>query len=331
MKFHRSAFPIAFVLALFGCNASGPEDEAATAADDPHASASAVALVKPTGTNTARGVVTFTQEAGGVRVVALLKGVLPAGQHGIHVHMHGDCSGNGDSTHGHWNPAGVAHGLPTAGVHHAGDLGNITSDAAGRATMDQVFPGLELTGANSIVGRGVILHGGTDDGVTQPTGASGPRIGCAEILPAQKKGEAVMNPTTGNTATGKVEFIQIRNRVLVVAHFTGVVPNGKHGFHIHEFGDCSSGDGLSAGGHFNPAGVSHGLPGTNPLHAGDMGNLVANNRGLAIVVRSFDQSSLQGPFSILGRGVIVHALPDDGGQPTGNAGARLSCGEVLPK
>src|SRR5262245_30671457 len=126
MRFPRSAFALASVLALSGCNSNGPEESETTAAHHPGFANTAVALVRPPGPNTAMGVLTFSQVPGGVRVVALLKGVTPAGQHGIHVHMHGDCSGNGDSTHGHWNPANVAHGLPTAPVHHAGDMGNIT-------------------------------------------------------------------------------------------------------------------------------------------------------------------------------------------------------------
>jgi Cu-Zn family superoxide dismutase len=110
----------------------------------------------------------------------------------------------------------------------------------------------------------------------------------------------------------------------------GLVPGREHGFHIHEAGDCSSPDGMSAKGHFNPFGKPHGHPASGERHAGDMPALKADKSGRAKVDVELDIITVApGPASVVGRGVIVHADPDDyRTQPTGNAGARLACGVV---
>jgi Cu-Zn family superoxide dismutase len=140
---------------------------------------------------------------------------------------------------------------------------------------------------------------------------------------------AAMHPTQGNKAKGKVTFEQIDGGVKVVADITGLTPNAKHGFHIHEFGDCSAPDGASAGGHYNPEGHDHALPNGKMRHAGDLGNLTADASGNAHYEYTAHNISLCGMTNpILGRGVIIHAKPDDGGQPVGNAGARIACGVI---
>ena len=72
-----------------------------------------------------------------------------------------------------------------------------------------------------------------------------------------EKAVCVIYPTAGNKVTGVVTFTKVEGGIKIVADLQGLTP-GKHGFHIHEFGDCTSADGTSAGGHFNPSGVSHG-------------------------------------------------------------------------
>src|SRR5690606_40802572 len=99
----------------------------------------------------------------------------------------------------------------------------------------------------------------------------------------------------------------------------------------HEYGDCSATDGSTAGGHFNPATTDHGRVGHGAHHGGDSDNLVANADGVATVDARFEGVTLGdgAPTDIVGKGVIVHADPDDyATQPTGNAGARLACGVV---
>ena len=141
---------------------------------------------------------------------------------------------------------------------------------------------------------------------------------------------AVIHPTGGNTASGIVEFYADDEGVRVQALISGLAPSAKHGFHIHEYGDCSAANGTSAGGHYDPAGAGHhGLPDAKRRHAGDMGNLEADGNGSARYDATLADISIAGKEPpIMGRGVIVHALMDDGGQPTGNAGARIGCGVV---
>ncbi|HVZ79853.1 MAG TPA: superoxide dismutase family protein [bacterium] len=135
-------------------------------------------------------------------------------------------------------------------------------------------------------------------------------------------------PTQGNKVMGTVKFIQHKGYVTVKAHVTGLTP-GKHGFHIHESGDCSAPDASSAKGHFNPGKHDHGAPGAADRHAGDLGNLNANAKGVANYTRNDKVIQLTGPDSIIGRGMIVHEKVDDyKTQPTGNAGARVACGEI---
>jgi Cu-Zn family superoxide dismutase len=146
-----------------------------------HMIGKAVAVLYPTQNNTAQGVVTFTKEDGGVRVVAKLTGV-PKGVHGFHIHEFGDCSSpDGSAAGGHFNPTGTAHAGPAAEKRHMGDLGNITADDQGNASLDYVDKHLAMSGANAILGHAVILHANPDDFTTQPTGNAGGRIACGVI------------------------------------------------------------------------------------------------------------------------------------------------------
>jgi len=106
---------------------------------------------------------------------------------------------------------------------------------------------------------------------------------------------------------------------------------GAHGFHIHEFGSCAD-DGQAAGGHYNPDGVKHGnllTDGFEGAHAGDLGNVVVASNGTAVWEETFPGLSLSsGNYPVVGRSMILHADPDDFGQPTGNAGPRIGCGTI---
>ncbi len=139
---------------------------------------------------------------------------------------------------------------------------------------------------------------------------------------------AVLHPTEGSQVRGLVTFTQVGGEVRVVADIEGLSA-GSHGFHIHEFGDCSARDATSAGGHFNPMAMPHGAPADTRRHVGDLGNLTAGADGKAHLEWSDSRLAFTGSQSILGRGVIVHANADDlRTQPTGNAGGRLACGSI---
>lgn len=139
---------------------------------------------------------------------------------------------------------------------------------------------------------------------------------------------AIVLPTEGNTARGIVNFEAVEGGVRVHGELTGL-SEGNHGFHVHQWGDCSAPDGTSAGGHFNPTGHEHAGPAAEAQHVGDLGNITATADGTATYDAVIPYLALSGPTSILGRGLIVHAGEDDlHTQPTGNAGAREGCGVI---
>ncbi|MEM1044473.1 MAG: superoxide dismutase family protein [Bacteroidota bacterium] len=140
---------------------------------------------------------------------------------------------------------------------------------------------------------------------------------------------AVLSPTEGNAAIGRVTFTAVDGGVQIAADVSGL-GEGAHGMHIHENGDCSAPDASSAGGHFSPDGSPHGAP-DDPAaerHAGDLGNLDAEG-GEARYERTDAVIQMSGTASIIGRSVIVHSGADDfTSQPSGDAGVRLACGVI---
>jgi Cu-Zn family superoxide dismutase len=141
---------------------------------------------------------------------------------------------------------------------------------------------------------------------------------------------AALQPTKGNKAFGEATFEQAGDKVRVIVFAQNLPPDREVGFHIHEAGDCSSGDGMSAKGHFNPHGKPHGDPKSAERHAGDLPSLKVEKNGRAKLDVTVDGISIgSGPGNIVGRGLIIHADPDDyKTQPTGNAGARIACGVI---
>lgn len=143
-----------------------------------------------------------------------------------------------------------------------------------------------------------------------------------------KKAIAVLHPTAGNQVMGTVTFTETGDGVHVVADLTGLKP-GKHGFHVHEFGDCSAPDATSAGGHFNPNNHQHGGPTESNRHAGDLGNIEADSSGKAHLDFTDKTMKLTGDEGVIGHAVIVHEKTDDlKTQPTGDAGGRIACGVI---
>jgi len=150
-----------------------------------------------------------------------------------------------------------------------------------------------------------------------------------EDVPVHDRMTAVIHPTEGNEASGVVTFVREGDNVRVTATVAGLEPESMHGFHIHEYGDCSAEDATSAGGHYNPYGMPHSSPTDTERHMGDLGNLIADEEGIATVDFVDEVLEMDGIFSILGYGVVVHAEEDDlVSQPTGDAGARIGCGVI---
>jgi len=155
--------------------------------------------------------------------------------------------------------------------------------------------------------------------------------GCASMGMGAKPGAvADLQPTTGNSARGKVTFTQDGDSVRVSATLSGLKPGAEHGFHVHEKGDCSSGDGMSTGGHFNPLAKPHAAHDAAEHHAGDLPSLKSDAYGNASL--KFETKAISvgsGATDVVGRGLIVHRDADDyKTQPTGNAGPRIACAVI---
>jgi len=152
----------------------------------------------------------------------------------------------------------------------------------------------------------------------------------AQVAGSVKEAIAAIHAASGSTCKGVVRFTQESKGVKVVADIEGLAPNSKHGFHVHEYGDCSAPDATSAGSHYDAAGTKHhGMPSDVTKHTGDMGNIEADASGKAHFEITLEGATINGAQApILGRAVILHANPDDFSQPVGNAGGRIGCGVI---
>jgi Cu-Zn family superoxide dismutase len=141
-----------------------------------------------------------------------------------------------------------------------------------------------------------------------------------------------MGSKSGSDVSGTVTLTQEGEEVAMVVELTGLSQGGTHAMHIHENGDCSSDDGKSAGGHWNPTEHKHGKWGEGMYHSGDIGNLEANEAGEATLTFSTDQWCIgcdDETKNVIGKSFIVHASADDfTSQPSGAAGARVACGVI---
>ena len=141
----------------------------------------------------------------------------------------------------------------------------------------------------------------------------------------ETKAIAVLSSASGSKVAGTVTFTKSGDGVRVVANITGLKP-GKHGFHVHEFGDCSAPDATSAGGHFNPTNDPHAGHDADERHMGDLGNIEADSSGKAQLNLTDKKIEID---AIIGKAVIVHEKADDlKTQPTGDAGGRIACGVI---
>lgn len=142
-----------------------------------------------------------------------------------------------------------------------------------------------------------------------------------------------MKSSSKSSAKGGVRFTENNGMILMEAKFSGLNP-GPHAIHIHEYADCSAKDGSSAGGHWNPTNEQHGEWGSNfGYHKGDIGNFTANSNGLAVIEKETDQWCLgcgDVRMDLMGKSVVVHEGTDDfTSQPSGDAGFRIACGEII--
>jgi superoxide dismutase, Cu-Zn family len=154
---------------------------------------------------------------------------------------------------------------------------------------------------------------------------------CAAVMTATAqdatKASAKLDSKSNSKVTGTVTFTKAGDDVEVTGDIENLTP-GKHGFHIHDKGDCSAPDAASAGPHFNPTHKHHGGPDTAERHSGDLGNIEADSSGKAHIQWK-GKLSLTGGDSIIGKSVVVHEKADDlKTDPAGNSGARIACGVI---
>jgi len=246
--------------------------------------------------------------------------------HGIHIHANGDISDAAAvNVGGHYDPAVVAHGCPP-GARHVGDMGNWAVDSTGAVNQNKTLDLISLNGANSVIGRAIVIHANTDDCVA--VSSSSTRLGycvigianttaigtnAAAVDPANviTSAYAKLTPTinANSTSWGEVWFLQPNGTgpTEVIARVWNI--SGYRGFHVHSFGQLSP-DGSASGGHFNPFSQNHGIP-NYARHAGDMGNIYYyDNSGTAWYHYINDNITLNGVNSIVGRTVAVHLLRD---------------------
>uniref|UniRef100_A0A182J3Z1 Superoxide dismutase [Cu-Zn] n=1 Tax=Anopheles atroparvus TaxID=41427 RepID=A0A182J3Z1_ANOAO len=157
---------------------------------------------------------------------------------------------------------------------------------------------------------------------------------CVALAKEQpRKAIVYLQGTSGGYGNVTISQSSCTEPVFIEINVLGLAP-GKHGFHIHEKGDLTDGC-ASTGGHYNPDKVSHGAPNDQVRHVGDLGNIVADENGIAKTSYSDTVVSLYGARSVIGRAIVIHAEVDDLGKTnhpdslkTGNAGGRVACGVI---
>jgi Cu-Zn family superoxide dismutase len=151
---------------------------------------------------------------------------------------------------------------------------------------------------------------------------------------SEKKAIAKIEAKSGSSVSGTVTFMEKNGIVTMKASLAGL-SEGNHAIHIHAIGDCSAADGKSAGGHWNPTDENHGKWMEAPFHIGDIGNLVVGADGTGTIERTTKLWTIGGEDAnknAVGHAIIIHEGPDDfSSQPSGAAGPRVGCGEIVRK
>lgn len=147
-----------------------------------------------------------------------------------------------------------------------------------------------------------------------------------------KTAQAQITPKSRSKVIGVVNFKEVNGVVFMTVALRNLAP-GPHAIHIHETGDCSTADGSSAGGHWNPIDSKHGMWGSDQYHLGDLGNIVAGKDSIGTFTRHTNLWAIGGKDearNVIGKAIIVHEGEDDfTTQPSGKAGKRIACGEIV--
>lgn len=174
------ALSLLLAAALAGCAANTIKPAAKPAEKKP---SGITAQIAPTDASSqVKGNLKFVQRGDAVVVSGVINGLAPKSWHGFHVHEKGSCADKGNAAGGHFNPTAKQHGAHGVGEHHVGDMPPLYADSKGVATVDFTSTSLALSGANSIVGKAVIVHEKDDDVTAQPAGNAGARIGCGIVV-----------------------------------------------------------------------------------------------------------------------------------------------------
>jgi len=316
----------------------------------------AVAVIMGQSETETSGTVTFTEYSNYVDVHVEITGLGARTQVGIHVHEFGDLTASvttktGLSAGPHYVGRGVAtHGCEVTPNRHEGDMG-FWPVKSGTVSFTKSLNLLTLQGPYSILGRALVVHNETDD-CTGTAGNAGSRIGFGVIglpvnistatsqAPAGARLVAALKSTSACIADNCDGIVWIEQDptnpdvVIVTANFPEIISVGgnskdSHGLHIHTFGDIRGANASSAGGHWNPHNNTHGLPPQENRHAGDLG-MVSGFLVQAGWYQYNFSSTLLPITSLVGRAVVLHALPDKGAgsgcDAAGSSGARVSVG-----
>ena len=174
------ALSLLLVAALAGCTSTTASKPATKPAEKkPSGITAQIAPTEASGT--VKGELKFVQSGSNVVVTGTVKGLQPKTWHAFHVHENGSCADKGNAAGGHFNPTRKPHGAHGMGEHHVGDMPPLYADSKGEATVDITSTSLALSGANSIIGKAVIVHEKDDDVTAQPAGNAGARIGCGIV------------------------------------------------------------------------------------------------------------------------------------------------------
>jgi Cu-Zn family superoxide dismutase len=162
--------------------------------------------------------------------------------------------------------------------------------------------------------------------------ANAPATG-ATTTPAPSTAHATLTAAAGKSVQGGFTFVHQGSGISIRGEILGLTPGKNHGFHVHQVGECSLPDFASAGEHFNPTEAPHGGPESDSRHLGDLPNATADENGRALIDMNVEGLTLMdkdgAPTEIIGKSIIVHALPDDyKTQPSGGSGDRIACGVI---